>query len=346
MSFGLTWKNWIGYALESNANSPYITAGGAGEALPLHFLPLAGAESVKTNLNTLVSPTVEGISKAPMKHAIGAMTVGGTIPSCLIPGMWGTPTGDKLSEWAYTRQDITSTIGGTVVEEDQLPSATVWVKLATSTVIKRITGAKVAKFSIESPEGGAYAGFSLDIIGRTMENITADTITASTIIADLYGAETLPVPEYRTLDAKIRLAAVNAAEWASTWTGYDPDSMSWAISVDNKLAEDGFRQDGTGLITRLYSTGREVTGSLGRDLRGYTQFANFLAGAEQQLSLLLARSTRSLLITLPRIMYEEGDPTSEGSREAYNKESFSYRAFGAYNAVPIGVGEELKITEV
>ena len=345
MSFGLSWKNWIGWALEGAA-SPYVTIGGGGAAAPLHFLPINGAESVKSNGNMLFSPTVEGVSRAPMKHAFGAITVGGTIPSCLIPGMFGASAAGKLYAWACRRYDITTAEPVPVLEEDQLVSATVWIKLATSNVVKKVVGAKVGKFTIESPEGGAYAGFSMDIIGRSLENLTTDpAITAAQVLTDLYGAETLPVPEYRTLDAKIRIGAVNAAPWASTWTGYDPDNMSWTVAVDNKLVEDGHRQDGTGLITRLYSTGREVTGSLGRDLRNYAEYHKFLAGTELSLALLLARGTSDLLVSLPRIVYEEGDPTSEGTREAYNKQALTFRALGSYNASPWGLGSEIEIAE-
>ena len=348
MSFGLSWKNWVGYAIDSGAESPYYTAtasGAGGAAAPLHVIPLAGAESIKVNRNTLFSPTVEGVSPAPMKQSAGGITVGGSIPSCLIPGMWGGVGDGKLFDWAYNR--VTLTCSDTT-EEWQLPSATLWIKLATNNIIKKVIGAKVNSFTIENPEGAAYTTFSIDIIGREIVNVTTDpsNVTEGAVLHDLYeDFSDIPVPEYRTKDAGLAFGTIGSAEWASPWTGYDPDSMNWSVKVDNKHTEDGFRLDGTGLLRRLYSTGREVTGSIGRDLRSHTQYDNFLAGTEMALSLLLYRGTASTLITLPRIVYEEGDPVSEGTRETHNKQALTFRAMGAYSGTPVGIGSEIKITE-
>lgn len=342
MGFGLSWKNWVAYRIEA-ATSPYGTTIGVGETAPLHFLPLAGSESVKEVQNRLFSPTVEGVSKAPMKSAPGAALVSGSIPTCIIPGMCGSGSDGKLWNWLYARRDITV---GDVVEEDQLDSATLWIKLASSNVIKKVVGARVAKFNIESPEGGAFVTCGIDIIGRSMSNLAVTDaslgVSVASIMADLY-TSSLPVPEYRTKEAMIALGVVNAAP---NFTNYDPDNMTWGISVDNKLSEDGFRNDGEGLLRRLYSTGREVTGTLGRDLRTNTQYAAFMNGTEQSLGLLLSRTPKSTTITLPRIVYEEGTPNSEGTREAYNKNPLTWRAMGASVVGATAVGEEILITEV
>lgn len=340
MGFGLTWLNWVGYAEESAVQTPYGTTlpGTVGASAPTHFIPLAGAESLRTNPNMLVSPTVEGMSMAPMKAIQGSTLVAGSIPFALVPGMWGEAGDGKLYDMTFNRA---------TTEEGlyQLKSYTIWIGVMTgsSKIIKKITGAKVNQLTIESGEGSAFASGTLDIIAREETLVTSMTEpTPWTIFQDLYPGGA-PVPEFRTGDSYTYIGTVHAA-WADPTTTHDSDNISWNMTLNNKLAEDGFRNDGQRKLRRLYSTGREVTGTFVRDLRAVTQCSNFLAGTEVMFGCAFVRGSSSLKFVFPRIIYMEGSPVSEGSKDTYNKDSFSWTALGSYDS-EANLGKEIVITE-
>jgi hypothetical protein len=337
---GLSWKSWVGVALETiDVTSPYGATQGTGVTNgsgPTFYLPLSGAESVKYNNNTIKSEYSDGVSMAPMTGDRGASIVTGSIPTVLIPGMFGVEDGAKLYDWCMTRKNNTEGLMQTL-------SATVWIKTGNvdinTAIVKKVVGAKINQMTIECGEGSGYASLGLDLIGRSMEsNINMAEPTCATVRTSIYGAAA-PVPAFRTIDATSGWGTVNTLA-----TTTDTNNISWAITINNRLAEDGHRLDGTGLLRRLYSKGREVTGNLTRDLRNATQFGYFLAGAEQALGLQFSRSGKTVNITLPRMKYDEGDQTAEGSRDSYNKESFAFAAYAPYGGV-ISCLNEVVFTE-
>jgi len=340
MPFGLTWRTWIGYKIESDAESPYADTAGTGASAPTHFIPLAGEESVQTQKNQLVSPVVDGISMAPNKSATGSTIVSGDIPSALIPGIFGAAGVGKLYDWGIARS--TTSEG-----EYQLDSATLWIYLADTgvagyCVAKKIVGAKIARITIDCGEGSGYAGFTLGIQGRQETNVTIANPLASAIRTDYFDAD-CAVPEYRTRDSVTKTAAAHY-NWTSL-TDYNVDNITWSMTIDNKLIEDGHRLDGTGLPRRMYSTGRSVTGSFGKDFRSVTEYNRFLADEELFFGAAFYRGARQLVIKLPRIKYSGNSPTSAGTKDSYNKESYEFEALAACTA-PYTLGQELYFEEV
>ena len=341
MPFGLTWRTWVGYTIESDAESPYADTPGTGASAPTHFLPLAGAESVQTQKNMLISPTVDGLSMAPNKAAEGSTIVSGDIPSALIPGIFGAAAAGRLYDWGIARS--TTSEG-----EYQLDSATLWIYLADQgaagyCVAKKIIGAKIARITLDCGEGSGYAGFTLGILGQSESMVTIANPLATALRTDYFGSD-CAVPEYRTRDSVTKTGAAHY-NWTTPLTDYNVDNMNWSMTIDNKLIEDGHRLDGTGLPRRMYSTGRSVTGSFGKDLRSTTEYARFLAGTEVFFGAAFARGAKSLVIRLPRVIYSGSSPVSDGTKDSYNKESYEFEALSACES-PYTLGTELYFAEV
>jgi hypothetical protein len=353
MAISPSWKNWFGYVLEDDAESPYADTPGTGseDNVPTNFIPLAGAESLRRNDNRLYSPGVTGISAAPMAVANGAQIVTGTVPLELVPDVFGAADEGKLYDWALAR---------TPDETDdywQTRSATVWIKLA-SFYYKKIIGCKISRMTIEAPEGGSYASLSLDIIGQQESIVTGEDLaalvaidpseTVSTIYTSIYGTG-CPVPAFTTQEAGAYFSTVTSnatvdALFADS-TYQDEDVLSWSVVVDNKIDEGGHRVNESSLLRRLYSTGREVTATFSRDLTDTTHSARRLANTNVVAGFRFVRSTEYLAIVLPRASYEEGGPVSEGTRESFNKESYTLRALGECVGGPNNTGDEIVFSE-
>jgi hypothetical protein len=345
MPFGLTWQNWVGFTLETGDNIAYKATGaaGVGETSPTVFLPLAGAESIKRNPNTMFSPSIESLLH-PMRTSKGAEIVTGSIPVGIPVGLF---SGDFM-DWAI------GTTGAFTFAGDyyQLPSATLWVAVSNQTgfvKVKKVTGAKVSKVTIESAAGSNWVNMTLDIVGRDMA-LDTNAISLSTILTSIYGSEALAtVPEYRHLDSRFYSTAATGAWLPSAApnpaTNYDINSLAWTIVIDNKVSEDGFRLDGEGKLRRAYNTGREITGTFSKDFRSVTDFGYFLAQTDCRVGHWLYRSAGvSLAFDIPRCAYNEGDLNNEGDKEAYNKENYGWRALSiASPTSPYIVGDALGV---
>jgi len=351
--------DWMAYQLEDHDTSPYSDGWTYTAPTPpdfdvanVHFLPLASAESVAYNPNSLTSPTVQK-TMAPMKTKSGAVVVAGTIPTVIPLDAWGAAGGGKLYDWIFNRRSEPYGAVAPYTDANQLSSATVWISVMNgdTRVVKKITGVKVGRCTIESGAGSAWVNMSLELVGRQMVKATdVDTDPTTTEILDnIYGTNTV-VPEYCHLDSYLWEGTSHTlpADYTAAHLHFDPEMLSWTVGIDNKLVEDGYRLDGTGLIRRLYNADREVTGSFGRDFRNAGYFDRFLAGTEFSLVHQLVRDARHLVIECPRIKAESGGPFSGGDRGGYNQESYSWRALGVYGAslpANFSVGQELNIIE-
>jgi hypothetical protein len=346
MPFGLTWQNWVGFTLETGDNIAYKATGtaGTGETSPTVFLPLAGAESIKRNPNTMFSPSIESLLH-PMRTSKGAEIVTGSLPVAIPVGLFS----GSFITWAIGTSGAFSFAG----DAYQLPTATLWVSVVNQSdgnrYSKKVTGVKISKVTIESAAGSNWVNMTLDIVGRDMILDTSN-ITLDTILTSIYGSAALAtVPEYRHLDSRFYSGAATGAWLPSAApnpaTNYDVNALAWTIVIDNKVSEDGFRLDGEGKLRRAYNTGREITGTFSKDFRSVVDFNYFLAQTDCRVGHWLYRDAGvSLAFDIPRCAYNEGDLNNEGDKEAYNKNNYGWRALSiASPTSPYVVGDALGI---
>lgn len=181
--------------------------------------------------------------------------------------------------------------------------------------IKKLTDAKVRTCSIAGEAGG---------------HVTA----ALEVSALLQEAGTTPSPVFATANPYIFSgeATLQVKTGGGSYTT-DATFKRWSVDIDNMVEEEaeGMRCTDSYAPQTLYNlSGQRVTATFSRDFLTNSFFADFLAGTEGALKITLQRtSLLTVVIELPRLIYDANDAGSPGATDVAIEEGVTLRALGS-----------------
>lgn len=180
-------------------------------------------------------------------------------------------------------------------------------------VVKKFTDTKVrtAEFTIAK---GGHCSVALDVVALLIESGSAESPDFNT------GAPYI----YQETDVKIGVAGGAVAS--------DSDVESITISIDNGLEDpsEGMRLRNSYAPYQLYNlSGMRVTGSVDVDFVNNGLYADFLAGTESAITLILTRGCDVCTFTLPRIRWDADNAASPGTKDSRIVEGLTFTALGS-----------------